>query len=144
MTFVSLCTEEPESESTRVVARPGCRNTWGNRGSNSQGTLPAGLLPSEALHNHANHHAHRLPQTRRATGVFGGEKVIDGWLILKLSHHPGQGWAVVMNLGFLHTTLSAFVIEKAEHSIERLLQVIQHVNERPALTVMKKIVAGDG
>jgi hypothetical protein len=75
--------------------------------------------------------------------VFGGEKVIDGWLRLKLSHHPGQSRAVVMNLGFLHATLSGFVIEKAEHSIERLLQVIQHVNECPALTVMKKIVAGD-
>ena len=76
--------------------------------------------------------------------MFGGEKAIDGWLGFKLSHNPGQGRSVVMNLGFLHATLPVFVIEEVEYGVERLLWIVQHIGERPALTVLKKILTGDG
>jgi hypothetical protein len=50
----------------------------------------------------------------------------------------------VVSLGFLHATLPVFVIEEVEYSVERLLGIIQHVSERSSLTVLKKIMAGEG
>jgi hypothetical protein len=47
-----------------------------------------------------------------------------------------------MNLGSLHAALPIFVIEEVEYSVERLLGIIHHVSERPALTIPKEIVAG--
>jgi hypothetical protein len=75
--------------------------------------------------------------------LFGGEEVIDGGLRLKLSHDPCQWGSVVMKLRFLHAALSVFTIEEVEYRVERLLAIIHHVGECPALTVLKKIVTGD-
>jgi hypothetical protein len=76
--------------------------------------------------------------------MLGGEKLIDGGLGFKLSDNSCQCGSVVVKLGFLHAALSAFVIEKPEYSVERLLGIIHHVGECPALTVLKKMVTGDG
>jgi hypothetical protein len=76
--------------------------------------------------------------------VLGGEKLVDGWSSLKLSHDSSQSGPVVMNLGFFHATLPPFVIEEVEHIVERLLRIIQHIGECPALTVLKKVATGDG
>jgi hypothetical protein len=48
-----------------------------------------------------------------------------------------------MNLGFFHATMPAFIIEEVEHIVERVLWIIQHVSECPALTVLKKTITGD-
>jgi hypothetical protein len=74
--------------------------------------------------------------------VFGGEKGIDGGLGLKLSHNACQRRPVVMNLGFHHAALTSWVVEELQHRVERLLGILQYVSECPALTVLKKMVAG--
>jgi hypothetical protein len=76
--------------------------------------------------------------------VFGREEVINGWPRLKLSHNSSQSRPVVMDLRFFHATLSAFITEEVEHIVEGLFRIIQHVRERPTLTVLKKILTGDG
>ncbi|MHC4406418.1 MAG: hypothetical protein ACYTG0_42865 [Planctomycetota bacterium] len=48
----------------------------------------------------------------------------------------------MVKLGFLHAALSVFTIEEVEYGVERLLGIIQHVGECPALTVLKEIVTG--
>jgi hypothetical protein len=75
--------------------------------------------------------------------MLGGEKIIDGASRLKLSHNPCQWGSVVVKLRFLHAALSVFTIEEVEYVVERLLGIIQHVSECPALTVLNKIVTGD-
>ena len=110
--------------------------------ANAQRALPAGLSPSEAVHDDANHHANRLPQPLRAAGMFRGEERIDGRLRLQFPHHARQGEAVVMDLGFYQTTLAARVVEELQHGVERLLGIIQHVGECPALTVLDETVTG--
>jgi hypothetical protein len=47
-----------------------------------------------------------------------------------------------MNLGSLHAALATFVIEEVEYRVERLLGIIHHVSECPALTIPEEIVAG--
>ncbi|MBC8868407.1 MAG: hypothetical protein H8E44_03265 [Planctomycetes bacterium] len=49
----------------------------------------------------------------------------------------------MMNLGFHHATLSVFIVEEIEYVVERLLWVVQHVSECPALTILKKTLTGD-
>jgi hypothetical protein len=73
---------------------------------------------------------------------LGGEKVLDERLSLKLPHNLYPTGSLVMNLGSLHAALPIFVIEEVEYSVERLLGIIHHVSERPALTIPKEIVAG--
>jgi hypothetical protein len=75
--------------------------------------------------------------------VFGGKKVIDGGLGLKLSHHSSQRRPVVVDLGFLHAALSVFAIEEVEYGVERLLRIIRHVSKCPALTILKEVVTGE-
>ena len=69
--------------------------------------------------------------------------MIDGLLCLEFSHDPGQRGPVVVKLGFLHAALSVVVVEKREDIVERLLGIIQHVGECPALTVLKEVLTGD-
>jgi len=75
--------------------------------------------------------------------MLGGEKVINGWLRLELSDDSCQRGSIVMDFGFLHATLPVSIIEEVEYSIERLLGIIRHVGECPALTVLKKIATSD-
>jgi hypothetical protein len=75
--------------------------------------------------------------------VFGGKKFIDGGLGLKFSHHSSQRRPVVVDLGFLHAALSVFVIEEVEYGVKRLLRIIRHVSECPALTILKEVVTGE-
>jgi hypothetical protein len=49
-----------------------------------------------------------------------------------------------MNLGFQHATLAVLIIKEGEESVKRLFRIVQHVSERPALTVLKKIITGNG
>ncbi len=48
----------------------------------------------------------------------------------------------IMSLGVLHRTLSASANEVVECSVERLLRIVHHFSEPPALTVEKEIVTG--
>jgi hypothetical protein len=48
-----------------------------------------------------------------------------------------------MNFGFLHPTLPVVTVEEVDYVVERLLGIIQHVSECPALTIIKKSVTGD-
>jgi hypothetical protein len=142
--FVSLGPEEPKGEPAGVVVCPRCLRPWGDFGPNAQRTLSAGRLPSKAFHNHPNHDADRLSQPLGAAGVLGGKKVIDRGLRLKLTHNPRQGGSVVVDLGLLHAALSVFAVEEVKYSVERLLRIIQHVSECPALTILKEVVTGEG
>jgi len=50
--------------------------------------------------------------------------------------------SLLMSLGVLHRTRSASATEEVEDSVQRLLRMVQHVSKCPALTVLKKSVAG--
>jgi hypothetical protein len=75
--------------------------------------------------------------------VAGGEEGIDGWLRFKFSNNSSQRRPVVVNLRFLHASLSRFITEEVENPLEQL-GVAGHVTERPALAVREKILPSDG
>jgi hypothetical protein len=50
----------------------------------------------------------------------------------------------VVQLRFLHASLSILVVKKHQNLVEGLLGVGQHVGEGAALTILLKIVAGEG
>jgi hypothetical protein len=73
---------------------------------------------------------------------FRGEEGVDGRLSLGFSHRSGHRDSFVVSLGALHRTRPASESEEVEYGVEWLFQFIQHFSERPALTVLKKIVTG--
>jgi hypothetical protein len=82
----------------------------------------AGLFPTMMFHSQTGRNVHHLSRP------FGAVRV------------PGQRDWLVISLGAFHRMLSASANEEVKYLVERSLQIVQYVSERPALTILKKIV----
>src|SRR5688572_5236809 len=137
--LISLGTNEPESQTTAVVIRSPCRR----RASHAQRSFFASLSPPATLHDHANQHADRLPQSLTAPRMFGREKLVCGRSRFQLADNSRHRRPIVVRLGFFHTSMLVCPIEEFQHLIKRLLRVIQDVRKRSPLPVLKKLFSCD-
>ena len=69
------------------------------------------------------------------------EESINAWLSLQLTYHPCQWRSIVVNFGFFHPPLTVGITEKRQHIPKRLLGVLQHIAECPALPIAQKLLA---
>jgi hypothetical protein len=62
----------------------------------------------------------------------------------KLPHDPGQWRSVVMYLRFLHSPLPILIVEELNEVFKRVILIVNHIGERSALTIVKKLFLGNG
>jgi hypothetical protein len=76
--------------------------------------------------------------------IARSQNPIDGRPRFEFSNDARQRRPVMVRLGLLHPPLPVFIAEELEHLRERLLGIVYHISERPALAVVQELFPRDG